>query len=160
MRRTCLTAIGLLGLGGVLALAATPAAAQDREGWPSSIMVGTASQGGTFFIYGAGWAGMIQEMLGVPASSEVTGGPVQNLALTQTNDVQLAMTTMGPAREAWDGDSPIMPNVEMRDVRATFPMYQTPFHGAALASSGISSMSDLNGKTVGNGPRGGTCGTY
>jgi TRAP transporter TAXI family solute receptor len=155
-----MTGVCALTLAGAVAFTALPGAAQDREGWPSSIMVGTASQGGTFFIYGAGWAGMIQEMLGVPASSEVTGGPVQNLALTQSNDVQMAMTTMGPAREAWDGISPIMPGVEMRDIRATFPMYQTPFHGAALASSGITSISDLDGKTVGNGPRGGTCGTY
>jgi uncharacterized protein len=144
----------------LLALAGGATLAQDRAGWPSSIKVGTASQGGTFFIYGAGWAGMVQEMLGVPASSEVTGGPVQNFALTQTNDVQFAMTTLGPAREAWDGLSPIAPGVEMRDVRATFPMYQTPFEVIALAGSGIASAADLDGKTVGVGPRGGTCGTY
>lgn len=160
MFKTCMTGLGVLTLAGAVAFTALPGAAQDREGWPSSIMVGTASQGGTYFIYGAGWAGLIQEMLGVPTSSEVTGGPVQNFALTQTNDVQMAMTTMGPAREAWDGQSPINPGVEMRDVRATFPMYQTPFQVIALQSSGIASIADLDGKTVGNGPRGGTCGTY
>ncbi|MCB1991995.1 MAG: TAXI family TRAP transporter solute-binding subunit [Geminicoccaceae bacterium] len=158
--RTCLTGLGMTALAGVLALAPATGTAQDKTGWPSSIKVGTASQGGTYFIYGAGWAGLIQEMLGVPASSEVTGGPVQNFALTQTNDVQMAMTTMGPAREAWDGLSPIAPGVQMRDVRATFPMYQTPFQIIALESSGIQSVADLDGKTVGNGPRGGTCGTY
>jgi uncharacterized protein len=160
MFKSSMTALGALAMVGAVAFAPLDGSAQDRDDWPASIMVGTASQGGTFFIYGAGWAGMIQEMLGVASSSEVTGGPVQNLALTETNDVQLAMTTMGPAREAWDGNSPIMPGVEMRDIRATFPMYQTPFHGAALARSGITSVSDLDGKTVGNGPRGGTCGTY
>ena len=136
------------------------AQAQDRSDWPSSLKVGTASQGGTYFIYGAGWAGMVQEMLNVPTSSEVTGGPVQNFALVQAGNLQLAMTTMGPAREAWDGQSPIAPGVEMRDVRATFPMYQTPFHFIALKSSGITDVSGLDGKTVGVGPRGGTCGTY
>jgi len=160
MFKQCMTGLGALALAGVVSFGPAPVSAQDREGWPESIMVGTASQGGTYFIYGAGWAGMIQEMLDVPSSSEVTGGPVQNLALTQTNDVQMGMTTMGPARDAWNGESPIMPGVEMRDIRATFPMYQTPFHGAALASSDITSISDLDGKTVGNGPRGGTCGTY
>jgi TRAP transporter TAXI family solute receptor len=133
--------------------------AQDRTGWPSSIKVGTASQGGTFFIYGSGWAGLVQEKLGIQASSEVTGGPVQNMALVQTNDVQFAMTTMGPAYEAWTGNSPIVPGVEFKDVRATFPMYQTPFEVVALKSSGISSVADLEGKTVGVGPRGGTPGT-
>ena len=160
MMRTCLTSLGTMVLAGALALAPVTGNAQDKTGWPESIKVGTASQGGTFFIYGAGWAGMIQEKLGVAASSEVTGGPVQNFALTQANDIQMAMTTMGPAREAWDGNSPIAPGVEMRDVRATFPMYQTPFQIIALKSSGISTVADLDGKTVGDGPRGGTCGTY
>ncbi|MEZ5865143.1 MAG: TAXI family TRAP transporter solute-binding subunit [Geminicoccaceae bacterium] len=160
MMRLCLTGLGMTALAGVLALAPATGTAQDKTDWPSSIKVGTASQGGTYFIYGAGWAGLIQEMLGVPASSEVTGGPVQNFALTETNDVQMAMTTMGPAREAWDGQSPIAPGEQMREVRATFPMYQTPFQIIALESSGIKSVADLDGKTVGNGPRGGTCGTY
>lgn len=145
--------VAMVGAGG-------SAMAQDRSDWPASIKVGTASQGGTYFIYGAGWAGLVQEQLGIGTSSEVTGGPVQNFALTQANDVQFAMTTMGPAREAWEGKSPIAPGVEMKDVRATFPMYQTPFEIIALASSGIDSVEDLDGKRVGVGPAGGTCGTY
>src|SRR5690606_38429032 len=70
------------GLAAGLLLAA-PAAAQDRADWPSSLKVGTASQGGTYFIYGAGWAGLVQQDLDVPTSTEVTGGPVQNFALVQ-----------------------------------------------------------------------------
>lgn len=158
MYKLCVTALGGLAVAGAVTLGSPAAQAQDD--WPSSIMVGTASQGGTYFIYGAGWAGMIQEMLDVPSSSEVTGGPVQNFALIHAGDLDMGMTTMGPAREAWDGNSPIAPGVEMRDVRATFPMYQTPFQAIALESSGIASVADLDGKTVGNGPRGGTCGTY
>lgn len=150
---------------GAAALALTMTAAlslqaQDREGWPSSVKVGTASQGGTYFVYGAGWAGLVQEQLGIGTNPEVTGGPVQNLALVQAGDLQLGMTTMGPAREAWDGQSPIAPGVEMKDVRATFPMYQTPFQIIAKQGSGIDSVADLEGKSVGVGPKGGTCGTY
>ncbi|MFW5678747.1 MAG: TAXI family TRAP transporter solute-binding subunit [Pseudomonadota bacterium] len=133
------------------------AVAQDR---PSSFSVGTASQGGTYFIYGAGWANLVTEMTGVPSSTEATGGPVQNLALVQTRDIDFGMTTMGPARDAWEGNSPIVPGVEFKDVRAMFPMYQTPFQVIALESSGVASMADLDGKRVGVGPRGGTCGTY
>jgi TRAP transporter TAXI family solute receptor len=136
------------------------AAAQDREGWPESVKIGTASQGGTYFIYGSGWAGLVQEKLGIGTSTEATGGPVQNLALVQSGDLQFGMTTMGPAREAWEGKSPIAPGVEMKDVRATFPMYQTPFQIIAPKASGIASVADLDGKKVGVGPKGGTCGTY
>lgn len=154
----------LTGLAaGVLAgvLVASPATAQeDRENWPDSLKVGTASQGGTYFIYGAGWAGLVQQELGIPTSTEVTGGPVQNFALVNAGDLDLAMATMGPAYDAWTGQSEIAPGVEMKDVRATFPMYQTPFQIITLQSSGIDSVADLEGKRVGLGPQGGTPGTY
>ena len=71
----------------------------DKTGWPSSFTVGTASQGGTFFVYGAGWANLVADQLGVSGGGEVTGGPMQNMALVHTGDAAFGMTTMGPARE-------------------------------------------------------------
>lgn len=58
------------GLAAALAVAAAPAAAQsvdvgDRTGWPRSFTVGTASQGGTYFTYGSGWANLVAEELGL-----------------------------------------------------------------------------------------------
>ena len=57
----------LCGLAaGALALSlAAAASAQDRSGWPSSFTVGTASQGGTYFAYGSGWANLVAEELGI-----------------------------------------------------------------------------------------------
>ena len=132
----------------------------QRENWPSSLTIGTASVGGTYFIYGGGWANLIQQELGVTASTEVTGGPNQNMLLIQTGAVELGMVTMGPAFEGWTGEGDWTGGMEMRDVRALFPMYSTPFHFIALAHRGISSVSDLNGRSVGVGPAGGTPGTY
>lgn len=136
------------------------ALAQDKAGWPSSVKVGTASQGGTYFIYGAGWASLVQEMLGVNATPEVTGGPVQNMALVHAGDLQFGMVTMGPAFDGWTGASELAPGVAMTNVRALFPMYETPFQAISLASKNISKVTDLDGKTVGVGPRGGTPGSY
>jgi uncharacterized protein len=62
-----------IAAGGV-ALAATGALAQDRSDWPSELTVGTASQGGTYFVYGNGFAAFVGEELGITASGEVTGG--------------------------------------------------------------------------------------
>ena len=143
-----------------IALFAGTAIAQDRSDWPDSITVGTASQGGTYFIYGSGWANLVQQATGVNASAEVTGGPVQNATLVQTGDLDFAMVTMGPAYEAWTGTSPLAPGLPHADLRALFPMYQTPFQCVALADSGINSLSDLEGQVVGVGPAGGTPGTY
>ena len=136
------------------------AQAQDRDGWPSDLTVGTASQGGVYFVYGNGLASFISEELGISASGEVTGGPVQNVTLLQMQEHDIGLVTMGPMFEAWNGESELAPGLEHRDVRALFPMYETPFQGIALAGQNISSVGDLAGKRVSVGPAGGTPGTY
>jgi len=141
-------------------IAAGAATAQDRTGWPSSITVGTASQGGVYFVYGNGLAAFISEELGVGASGEVTGGPVQNVTLVQMGEHDLGLVTMGPMYEAWIGESELAPGLPHTDVRALFPMYETPFQGVALAGQNITSIADLEGKRVSVGPAGGTPGTY
>ena len=132
----------------------------QREDWPRSLTIGTASVGGTYFIYGGGWANLIQQELGVPTSTEVTGGPNQNMLLIQNRDAELGMVTMGPAYEGWTGEGDWTGGMELTDVRALFPMYSTPFHFIAIENTGINSVEDLNGRTVGVGPAGGTPGTY
>jgi TRAP transporter TAXI family solute receptor len=156
MRFTTLAAFAAATL-----IAASPAIAQDdRSDWPSSMTIGTASQGGTYFIYGTGLGGLITQELGVNASGEVTGGPVQNSTLIETGDHIMGLVTMGPAYEAWTGVSELAPGVEHKSLRALFPMYQTPFQVVTLASSGIESVADFDGKRVSVGPAGGTAATY
>lgn len=142
------------------AVAGTHAVAQDRSDWPNSAKIGTASQGGTYFIYGAGWGNLVQDQLGINMTSEVTGGPAQNLVLVHSGELQFGMTTMGPGKDAWEGKLEMAPGLETRNVRAMFPMYMTPFQIVALQRSGIESISDLQGKRVGVGPRGGTASVY
>jgi TRAP transporter TAXI family solute receptor len=135
--------------------------AQDREDWPDSFTVGTASQGGTYFAYGSGWANLVAEELGLSGSGEVTGGPMQNMALVHTGDAQFGMTTMGPAAESLAGTNPIAPGLQMTNACAIFPMYQTPFSVTALSSSGITSISEIpDGARIGFGPAGSTSDTY
>ncbi len=138
----------------------TGAALADRDDWPSDLAVGTASQGGTYFVYGNGLANFIAEELDISASGEVTGGPVQNVTAVQMGEHDLGLVTMGPALEAIRGDSELAPGVEHTDVQALFPMYQTPFQVITLAASGYESVSDLDGQNVCVGPAGGTPGTY
>lgn len=156
-----MTRIAALAL--TTALIAVPAVAQDydRTGWPESFTVGTASQGGTYFSYGSGWANLVAEELGITGGGEVTGGPMQNMALVHTGEAQFGMTTMGPAAESLTGMNPIAPGLPMTSACAMFPMYQTPFSVTALASSGITSISDIpDGARIGFGPAGSTSDTY
>lgn len=145
-------------LGGLLVATAAQA---DRSEWPESFTVGTASQGGTYFVYGSGWANMIADELGISGGGEVTGGPTQNLALVHSGDVAFGLTTMGPARDAMNGESPLAPGVVMDNVCAMFPMYETPFSITALSDSGITSISEIpDGASIGFGPAGSTSDTY
>ena len=131
MRYTKFTALAAAAL-----VTASMAQAQDRSDWPASFTVGTASQGGTFFAYGAGWANLVAEELGMSGGAEVTGGPMQNMALVHTGDAAFGMTTMGPAAESLAGTNPIAPGLAMDKACAMFPMYQTPFSVTALSVLG------------------------
>ena len=154
----------LTALIATTALTATTAFAEghvDRTDWPTSFTVGTASQGGTYFAYGSGWANLVAEELGMTGGGEVTGGPMQNMALVHTGDAQFGMTTMGPAAESIAGTNPIAPGLEMTNACAMFPMYQTPFSVTALTSSGITTIADIPaGARIGFGPAGSTSDTY
>src|SRR3712207_9490747 len=74
----------ILAGAAALALAAGAAVAQDRSKWPQSMTLGTASPGGTFAIYGQGFAQLISDVVKVPTSTQQTQGPNQNLVLVQT----------------------------------------------------------------------------
>ncbi|MBF9036245.1 TAXI family TRAP transporter solute-binding subunit [Rhodobacterales bacterium HKCCE2091] len=152
----------LAATASVVAITAGAAFAQeDRTGWPDSFTVGTASQGGTYFAYGSGWANLVAEELGLSGGAEVTGGPMQNMALVHTGEAQFGMVTMGPARESIEGTNPIAPGLQMTGACAMFPMYQTPFSVTTLASSGITSVSEIpDGARIGYGPAGSTSDTY
>lgn len=150
---TATVAAGLV-LGSASALA-------DRSNWPDSFTVGTASQGGTYFTYGSGWAKLVADELDVSGGGEVTGGPNQNLALVHTGDLAFGMTTMGPAAEALAGESPVAPGVALDNACAMFPMYETPFSVTVLSDSGIESIDDIpDGADIGFGPAGSTSDTY
>ncbi|WP_427854478.1 TAXI family TRAP transporter solute-binding subunit [Gymnodinialimonas phycosphaerae] len=133
----------------------------DRTGWPENFTLGTAGQGGTYFAYGSGWANLVADELGISGAGEITGGPMQNMALVHTGEAQFGMTTMGPAAESLQGTNPIAPGLQMTGACAMFPMYQTPFAITVLASSGITSISDIpDGARIGFGPAGSTSDTY
>lgn len=151
-----------LAVAAAVSAAATLAhAGGHNAGWPTNFTVGTGSQGGTYFGYGTAWANIVSEATGVPGGAEVTGGPMQNMALVHTGDNAFGMTTMGPARESLNGTNPIAPGVELNNSCAMFPMYQTPFSITTLKKSGITSVADIPaGAKIGFGPAGSTSDTY
>jgi len=138
----------------------TAAHAQVNPAWPKNLTLGTASVGGTYFVYGQVWASLVNEKVGTNISTQQTQGPNQNIILTDSRQVDFGMTTMGVGLQAWEGKGDWTKGKQYRNIRALFPMYDTPFHFVALEKSGIKSVKDLAGKRAGVGPRAGTCGTY
>jgi hypothetical protein len=132
-----------------------PAGAQ-----PKALTVGTASVGGTYFIYGGVIASLLTETLGINVSTQQTQGPNQNVILVDSGRIELGMTTMGIALQAWNGTGQWTQGKKFSSIRALFPMYDTPFHFVTTEKAGIRSVASLNGKTVGVGPKAGTPGTY
>ena len=136
---------------------AAPAAAQNK-----SVTLGTASTGGTYFVYGGVVASLLtNKNIGLTVSTQQTQGPNQNVVLVSEKKVELGMTTMGIAFHAYTGTKDGWTKGKKYDqIRALFPMYDTPFHFITLKKNNLTKVADLKGKTVGVGPKAGTCGTY
>jgi TRAP transporter TAXI family solute receptor len=81
------------------------------------------------------------------------------MILVNGKNIEIGMVTMGVAINGWKGTG-WAKGKQYNDVRAMFPMYDTPFSCVATERSGVKSFADLNGKNVGVGPRAGTPGTY
>lgn len=156
-RNLMLGSAGILAAGGL----SRAAFAQPRNAaWPRALNMGTAAPGGTYAIYGPVWGLIAQEATGVNISFRTTQGPNQNVILVDRREVELGMVTMGIALQGWNGQGEWTQGNRFRNIRALFPMYDTPFHAITLARSNITSHAQLAGRSVGVGPRGGTPGTY
>jgi len=133
--------------------------AQVKPGWPKSVTIGAAPVGGTYYIWMGGFAKLLHEKMGIPGNVEVTGGPVHNTQLVDAKKLDFGGVTSGPVWEGFHGEG-WAKGKKHPNPRAIFPMYVTFFQMYSLKKTGIKSILDLNGKSVGVGPVGGTPATY
>jgi uncharacterized protein len=143
----------LAALGFAQAHAANP-------GWPKSLTIGTASPGGVYLPYGRFLAKLWTDKLGIPVDAVATQGPIHNVKLLDLGGAQIGFTTMGIALQGWNGTGSWTEGKQYRNMRALFPMYDTPFQLPVLRRSGIATLQQLDHKPVGVGPRAGTGGEY
>ena len=128
--------------------------------WPDHLTIGTASPGGTYFVYGTGLAQILTRALDLPVVARPTEGPAENIALLEAGEAKLGFVTVGVALQAWNGTGVWAGKAPARSMRAIFPMYDTPFQLLALQDTNIRSIADMADKRIGVGPRGGTSATY
>jgi hypothetical protein len=148
----------LLGLGTVLAGIAEVEAREPH--WPPTLSIGTASAGGTYFVYGEALARILTRELKTTVWARPTEGPSENIKLIETGEIDLGFVTLGVAQQAWNGSGDWTNGVSYRQMRAIFPMYDTPFQFLVPRDSAILAAADLMDKRVGMGPSGGTTGIY
>lgn len=127
-------------------------AAQARQ----RFLLLTGAAGGAFFEYGPILAEVVAAHGPLDLDIRVTGGSNENIRAVASGEADLGLINMGPAYEAWEGRPPFAAGGgPHRNLRALFPMYETPFSIVALRQSGVTSLAGLAGKTVGVGPAGG-----
>ena len=151
--------IGLI-FAAPVALAISSGVPAANADWPKSLTLATASPGGIYYVYGEAVAQILTEKLGIPVNPLPTQGTVHNVKLLDSGGAQLGMTTTGVALGGWNGTGDWTDGKKFRNMRALFPMYDTPFQAFALPRSGITTLAQFDKKRVGVGPRAGTGGTY
>ena len=127
--------------------------------WPDHLVIGTASVGGTYYVYGETLAKPDAQPR-FPVVRAPTEGPVQNIELIESGEARLGFVTIGVALQAWNGTG-----VSGRKEAGAFdarnvPMYDTPLQFLVLQDTGIRTVAEMAGKRVGIGPRGGTSAAY
>ena len=113
-----------------------------------------------YYVYGEALAQILTEKLGITVNPLPTQGPVHNVKLLDSGGAQLGLITMGVGLQGWNGTGDWTGGKHFRNMRALFPMYDTPFQAVVLQRSGIATLAQLDKKRVGVGPRAGTGGTY
>ena len=93
------------------------------------------------------------EKLGIAVNPAPTQGPVHNVKLVDGGGAQLGMITMGVGLQGWNGTGDWTGGTRFRNMRALFPMYDTPFHAVALQRSGIATFAQLKRSASASGRR-------
>jgi uncharacterized protein len=156
----------MMRLGSIFAVIAlavlisTGTSAAAGPDWPKSLTLATASPGGTYYIYGEELAHILTERLGIAVNALRTQGSVHNVKLVDGGGAQVGMTTMGVALQGWNGTGDWTGGKRLHNIRALHPMYDTPFQAVALRRSGISKLTQLDGKRIGIGARAGSSADY
>lgn len=122
------------------------------SGETTIMTIGTADSSGTMYPVGAAVASVINDNVpGFKINVETSPGSPANCISIQDGEVQLATITADVAFKAFTGTDSFEGN-ECPDLRALCAVYASMSNWIALADSGLTMVSDLDGKVVVVGP--------
>ncbi|WP_312641281.1 TAXI family TRAP transporter solute-binding subunit [Hydrogenoanaerobacterium sp.] len=118
--------------------------------------VASGSVGGNFYLIGGGVATAINGHAPdkFMFTSETTGGSTANLTMLQNSDAELGIAMTSSLSEAAEGKADWTNGKPLDNLRSALALYPSWLTIYTLDSSGIKSLSDLNGKIVGLGSKG------
>jgi TRAP transporter TAXI family solute receptor len=139
---------GGLGLGAA-GLIGAPALAQARQ----RLTIVTGGTGGVFYPYGGGIAKILTEKLpNMQATSQVTGGSVDNCKLVAAGDADIGFSTLDSAYDAMEGVGAYAKDGKL-DVRVLAVLYDSFLHVVG-AQGAATTVASLKGKRVSVGSAG------
>ncbi len=127
---------------------------QVKPGWPRNVNIASASIGGATYLAAAGLAKVLYEKMGIPATVEVGAGSTANVKLINNNEATFGCFNAPTAYEGWEGLN-WAKGQKHQNSRIILHQNNSYFQLYALKKTGIRSIYDLNGKSVGVGPIGG-----
>lgn len=131
--------------------------ASESKAELQSFSAACSASGGAFNVVGTGWCTVMNKVFnGVYAfTAETTGGATANTSLIETGECQFGFGGTSSTYEAYNASADWTGGQKLVKSRVMWPMYSQSLTCFALSSSGITSWSDLEGKTVGLGAKGG-----
>lgn len=110
------------------------------------VTIGTGSTGGVYFPLGGGMADIIDEEVdGVTATAEGTGGSVENVRLVNDREMELGMAFGNVALAAFEGTGDFD---EAKPIQTAFGMYFSHTQVVVPADSDVETLADLEGADV------------
>jgi len=135
-RLFCGLTAAMLGMVLSAAVSADPA--------KTPIVLGTATKGGGFQLYGAALAGTIEEAdPSIAIDERPTKGSKENLPLLEAGKLDIGLVEGNAARDAFDGIG--RPKTKLKIITA---MYPNPGMFVVLADSPYRTIADLKGKRI------------
>jgi TRAP transporter TAXI family solute receptor len=139
----------LMGLVAACAALSLSVVAQEKV----SLSIATGGTGGVYYPIGGGMANILsQNVPGMTATAEVTGGSVANLQLIGSGKPYIALSMTDAALDAYKGEDKF--KGKKVDVRTLMILYPNRMHVVTIEGTKINRMSDLKGKRVSTGSPG------
>jgi TRAP transporter TAXI family solute receptor len=115
------------------------------------ITVATGGTSGVYYPIGGAISNIIEKELGIDSSVQATGASVENVNLINTGRAEIAVTMADTVLQAYEGSGAFEGEEPMDSLRGLMSLYPNFVQVVTTEDSGIESVVDLAGKSVGVG---------